>query len=82
MDPVGAGEPGVGAGAGQSEAVVDQSVVMPAQQDEVLDIGVSAVAPVDDVVGVTPAGRAATAWEAAVPIPDDDRPAHRVRHRA
>jgi hypothetical protein len=48
--------------------VVDEPVVIAAQQHEILQVGRSVVAPVPDVMTLTPAGRPITAGESATPV--------------
>lgn len=50
-------------------AFVDETVVVATQQDQVLQIGPTAVGPMDQVVGVQPAG-AFTAGKPAAPVPE------------
>lgn len=79
MGAVRAGEPRVVPGAGQAETAVDQRVVVAAEEDEVVDVGVPVVDPMNDVMGVTPAGWSPAAWEPAMPVSGDHCPAHRLR---
>jgi hypothetical protein len=56
--------------------VVDDSVVVSAEQDQVGQLGGAAVGPEPDVVGVAPAGWAAAAGEGAAAVADDQGAAH------
>ena len=62
----------VGADVDVPAVVVDDSVVVSAQEDQVGEFGGAAVGPEPDVVGVAPAGWAAAAGEGAAAVPDDE----------
>ena len=49
--------------------LVDQGVVVTAEEYQVVDVGFSAVGPVDDVVDVAPAVGMVTVGEHAVQVP-------------
>ena len=57
--------------------VVDDPVVLPAEQDEVLELGLAAVCPVGDVVGVAHDRGPGAARERAVLVAADDCPPER-----
>src|SRR3954452_19387309 len=59
-------------------AVVDDLVVVSAEQGEVVEAGRSAGAPVCDVVGVATPRAAGAAGEGAAAVTEVQRPAHRV----
>ena len=68
--------------AGEREApLVHQPVVVATEQDQVLEAGLAATGPVDDVVGVDEAV-ALTARKLTSPVAHRERPAHRGRDRA
>lgn len=56
---------------GQRFVLVYQSVVIAAEQTEIVQIGGAAVGPVDDVMGVTPARVAPTSSDDAVTVSGD-----------
>ena len=62
--------------------VVDDPVVLGAQQHQVVQGGRAAVGPVPDVVGVAPAGGSAAAGERAAAVAHDQRPPQRGRDDA
>jgi hypothetical protein len=76
LDAVGSvdGE-GVAVVGGGPSGSVDDVVVVVAEQDEVGEVGGSAVFPVDDVVGVAPAGGPVAAGEDAAAVAGDERAA-------
>src|ERR671910_1511694 len=47
--------------------------MVPAEQDEIVQVGGAAVGPVNAVVGVAPLGRAGAAGEGASSVADDQR---------
>ena len=65
------GLPVVGVEADLPGGVVDDAVVLAAEQDEVVQAGRAAVGPVDDVVGVAHHGWAGAAGEGAVVVAGD-----------
>ena len=73
---VGSGVLGVGGGALEFPSLpVDEGVVVPAEKDQVVEVGGAVVLPPGlDVVGVAPGGGAAAAGEPAMPIPQPQRP--------
>jgi hypothetical protein len=56
---------------------VEEAVVVPAQQDEVVEAGLSSPEPVNDVMGVAEDGRPITAPEPAMPVAEVERLADR-----
>ena len=67
---------GLGGGHGEVVAAgVDRTVMEPAEQGQVLHVGVALAAPPDDVVGVGQCGATIAAGEGAVPIADGQGPA-------
>src|SRR5215204_976374 len=53
--------------------VVDDSMVVPAEQDQIVHVSGSAIGPVDDVVGVAPVGGSGAAREGAAAIASGQR---------
>ena len=62
--------------------VVDDPVVLAAEEDEVVELGLAAVGPVGDVVGVAHRGGSGAAGEGAVLVAADDCPPERRRAAA
>ena len=56
---------------------MEERVMSPAEQQPVVDLGVAAVFPMLEVVGVAPGGGHLTARPLAMSVPGDDRPADR-----
>ena len=73
-DPLGGDELGAGGGFADLPAVglVDEVVVVVAEQAQVFEVGGAAVGPVVDVVGVTVAGSSSAAGEPAAFVAEDD----------
>ena len=61
---------------------VDEPVVVAAEGDAVVAVGVAAVAPEHDVVDVGPAGWSFAAGEGAATVPEEDRGAGGAGERA
>ena len=76
-DPLGWDELGAGGGFADPPAVglVDDVVVVVAQQAQVVQVGGASVGPVVDVVGVAVAGSSSAAGEPAAFVPQDHRSA-------
>jgi hypothetical protein len=62
--------------------MVDDSVVVAAQQGEVLEVGSTAGCPVGDVVGVAHQGWSVAAGEGAVSVADDQGGPDRGGHQS
>lgn len=56
------------------------ALVSPAEQDQVVELGVATVRPVDNVVGVGALRRAVAAWEATAAVAPPERSPERSRH--
>jgi hypothetical protein len=64
----------LGRGSDAVDAVVDGGVVSPAEQDHVVNRGVTTIGPMDDVMGVAPARRTVAASPSTSPIPAIEGP--------
>ena len=58
---------------------MDLAMVVVAEQDQVVELGLTALGPVEEVMGIAPAGRPVAAGPAATSVAGDQGSLHRGR---